>query len=139
MNTLRDYVTHYYTEHNYNCAETLIHACNDYYHLNLHEEDMIMMAGFGGGMFVGSTCGALIGSVAALSKLIVTTKAHETANIRPSIQACYRNFNKELGATDCAHVKAVHHSKETRCLPTVLKACDALEETIKQLEIEAAK
>ena len=37
---------------------------------------MKMMAGFGGGMFIGSTCGALIGSIAALSKNGMQDKKH---------------------------------------------------------------
>ena len=57
---------------------------------------MKMIAGFGGGMFVGSTCGALVGSVAALSKMVIKTKAHDQLDeIRPYTQKCVRNFKEE--------------------------------------------
>lgn len=132
MNTLQEITKKYYLQ-GFNCSETILHAANEYYKLNLHEEDMKVMAGFGGGMFVGSTCGALIGSIAAISKLIIETKAHdEMDRIRPITQKCVRNFKEELGALDCAHIKPVHNTKEERCLPTCLLATKALEKTIRE-------
>ena len=77
MTEFQTVVEKYYTS-GYNCSETLIRAANEYYHLDLHDEDMKMIAGFGGGMFVGSTCGALVGSVAALSK-----NGHKDKSTRP--------------------------------------------------------
>lgn len=134
METLQDLVRKYYLEGGYNCAETLLHAGNEYYSLNLHEEDMKIMAGFGGGMFIGSTCGALIGSVAVFSKMIIKTKAHDQMDeIRPWTQKLTRNFKEALGALDCAHVKAVHHQKPPiKCLNTCLLASQALEKTINE-------
>ncbi len=41
-----------YYQSGYNCSETLLHACNETYQLDISEEDMKMMAGFGGGMFI---------------------------------------------------------------------------------------
>ncbi|WP_304645500.1 C-GCAxxG-C-C family (seleno)protein [uncultured Dubosiella sp.] len=61
----------------YNCSEAIIRACDAYYGLDLHEEDLKMMAGFGSGMYTGLTCGALCASIAALSKMTVETKAHD--------------------------------------------------------------
>lgn len=120
-------------ESGYNCAETLLISANEYYHLDLHKEDMKVMAGFGGGMFIGSTCGALIGSVAALSKMVIETKAHDQIDeIRPYTQKCVRNFKETLGDIDCAKIKAVHHNKEVKCLNTCLLAAGALEKTIKE-------
>ena len=51
--TFDECIEKYYIDYNYNCSETLIHAANEYYGLNLDEESMKMMSGFGGGMFVG--------------------------------------------------------------------------------------
>ena len=76
MTILEENVKKYY-QSGYNCSETLLHACNETYQLDISEEDMKIMAGFGGGMFIGSTCGALVGSIAALSKMVCKTKAHE--------------------------------------------------------------
>ncbi|MDY2958032.1 C-GCAxxG-C-C family protein [Floccifex sp.] len=136
---LQDVTRKYYTEQNYNCSETLLHACNEYYGLNLKEDDMKLVSGFGGGMFVGSTCGALIGCVAALSKKIIETKAHEQIDtIRPAIQKCVINFKKELNATNCSEIKPHFHSKETGCLNTCLHAAKAMEQTMDELGIKSA-
>ena len=39
---------------------------NDVYQLGLSQEDTKLVAGFGGGMGVGGTCGALAGSLAVI-------------------------------------------------------------------------
>ena len=41
---LKDYAIKYYYEDGYNCAEGILRAGNDYYHLGLHHEDMKMIA-----------------------------------------------------------------------------------------------
>ena len=57
----------YYDEGNYNCAETMIRAGNEYYELGLHDRDMIAFGGFGGGIQTGNTCGAVLAAVSVLS------------------------------------------------------------------------
>ena len=49
MTILEENVKKYY-QSGYNCSETLLHACNETYQLDISEEDMKMMAGFGGGI-----------------------------------------------------------------------------------------
>lgn len=113
----------------YNCAEAILQACNEYYDLGMSENEMKMMAGFGGGMFTGNACGALSGSVAAISKKIIDTKAHDHLDeIRPATQKVVANFNKTLGHTQCAQLKKKYHNKEQKCLQTVTLAAQSLEE-----------
>lgn len=134
--TLEERIKEYYSEKDYNCSETLIHAANDQYNLGLDEESMKLMAGFGGGMFIGETCGALVGSIAALSKMVIEDRAHaELHNFRPLIQKATRNFKNELGSTACKEVKPVHHTKEKGCLNTCLLAGKALETTIQECNL----
>lgn len=131
--TLEDTVRKYYLEYGYNCSETIIHAGNEYYQLGLHEEDMKMLGGFGSGMYSGGACGALIASVCVLSKKIVQTKAHDHLDeLRPIISGLYRRFREIAGGVNCAELRPVHHTKETKCLNTVLLAARALEETVNQ-------
>lgn len=137
--TLQETIQKYYVQGNYNCSETLIHAANEYYDLKLDEDSMKVLSGFGGGMFVGSTCGALIGSVAAVSKKVIQSKAHEEIDtFRPQIQKCVRNFKEKLGGMDCKDIKPIHHDKESHCLKTCLLAGEALEQTMKDAGIEQA-
>lgn len=134
MTVLEENVTKYYKS-GYNCAETLLHACNETYHLNITEDDMRMMAGFGGGMFIGNACGALVGSIAALSKMSCPTKAHDMLpELRPLIQKHTRNFKEILGNLDCAHIKPIYHDPDPniKCIHTCLLAAKALEKTIEE-------
>lgn len=135
---LQDLTQKYYVEYDYNCAETLLHACNEYYGLHLQDDQMKLVAGFGGGMFVGSTCGALIGCVASLSEKIIETKAHDQLDVfRPAIQKCVRNFKEELKGTNCIEIKPLFHTKETKCLNTCLYAAKAMEKTMDELGIKS--
>lgn len=125
----------YYNDHNFNCAETIIHAANAYYGLGLHEEDMKMLGIFGSGMYVGNTCGALTGCMAALSKLVLKNKAHEELDtIRPAAALLHRKFNAAFSETNCSKIKPVFWNPEIRCQNTVCTACDALEETVEELK-----
>lgn len=130
--TLQETIEKYYMEQNYNCSETMLRAANEYYHLDITKDDLRMMAGFGGGMFVGDTCGSIIGCIAALSKMTVKDKAHdERQTIRPLIQKFMINFKQIAGATKCTELKPKYNiSKDKRCLPTCLLAGQALEKTL---------
>ena len=134
--TLVDVGRKYYKEENYNCAETLLHAANEYYDLGLDEEAMKMMAVFGGGMFTGHVCGALVGAQAALSLMVTESKAHEHLDVvRPAAQRLVRNFNQAYGAVDCKDIKGRYHTKEEKCWPTVRQACVVLEQTVNELNL----
>ncbi|MCF0245400.1 MAG: C-GCAxxG-C-C family protein [Ileibacterium sp.] len=133
---LKEQAEYYYTQHDYNCAESLIHACNDVYGLNITNDDMKMLAGFGGGMFSGGPCGALIAISAALSKMVIKSKAHEERDvIMPAQQMVNRKFKQLLSGTTCPEVKVLHFDPEKRCLNTVLLAAQAMEETLAELNI----
>ena len=64
---LKDLYSKYYYDENYNCAETMIRAGNEYYELGLHDREMQMLGGFGAGIQSGNTCGAILAAVSILS------------------------------------------------------------------------
>ncbi len=108
---LKDTYEKYYYDQNYNCAETMIRAANEYFELNLHDRDMIMLGGYGGGMQTGNACGAILAAVSVLSMKYVEQKAHESKDIKP------QSFDPKL-----------------RCKYTIEAACDILEEVIADYE-----
>ena len=116
-----------YYKQGYNCAETMIRAANDVYHLGLDDQAMRLTAGFGGGMGCGRACGALTGGICAISAQMVDTKAHEVPELRAKTTAFVAAFNRILGDTECKHLRLKYKSPETGCLTTVLMACEALE------------
>ena len=84
-------------------------------------------------MYNGLTCGALVGSVAAISKKIIETKAHDQLDqIRPVVTRCVETFQQQLQALNCEQVKPLHYTPEEKCLPTCLLAADVLEKTMKE-------
>ena len=131
---LKDIIGKYYFEQNYNCAETILRAGNEYYDLGLHDRDMIMVGAYGAGIQCGNTCGAILSAAAILSMKYVEAKAHESADIRKVGTNLIRKFNMRYGSTLCKDIKPQSFKPEYRCLKTVETACDILEEVIKEYE-----
>ncbi|MBO4373633.1 MAG: C_GCAxxG_C_C family protein [Lachnospiraceae bacterium] len=135
---LKDHIDKYYMEGNYNCAETVIRAGNDYYDLGLHDHDMISYGVFGAGIQTGNTCGAVIAAAAILSMKYVEKKAHESEDIKPVTLKLIRAFNERYGSILCKDIKAQSFDREVRCRKTVETACDILESVIAEYDSEKA-
>jgi C_GCAxxG_C_C family probable redox protein len=127
---LKDYFEKCYYDQNYNCAETIIRAANEYYDLKLHDRDMIMLGGYGGGIQTGNTCGAILAAVSVLSMKYIEQKAHESRDIRPVTTALIREFNKKYGSILCKDIKPQSFDPQYGCKKTIEAACDILEEVI---------
>lgn len=136
---LKDVYAKYYFEGNYNCAETIIRAANDYYELGLHDRDMIMVGAYGAGIQCGNTCGAVLSAAAVLSMKYVEAKAHESEDIRPVVMKLMRKFQAKYGSTLCKDIKPQSFKPEYRCRMTIEASCDILEETIAEFEAERNK
>lgn len=134
MSPLEKSVSYHYQTMNYNCAETLLAACNDTFELGLDPSSFVLLSGFGGGLFTGNTCGALCGCTAALATMLVKTKAHETPDLPTAQRILVRNFRNALQEVHCSQIKPLYHSKEKRCLNTCLKAAQAMNQTLIELK-----
>lgn len=131
---LKDTYEKYYYDQNYNCAETMIRAANEYYDLKLHDRDMIMLGGYGAGMQTGNTCGAVLAAVSVLSMKYVEKKAHESTDIKPVTTALVSKFNKQYGSILCKDIKPQSFDPKFRCRKTIETACDILEQVIAEYE-----
>ena len=131
---LKDIFEKYYFDGNYNCAETMIRAANEYYGLGLHDRDMIMVGGFGAGMQCGSTCGAVLSAVAVLSMKYIAQRAHDSKEIKPVTLSLMRSFTEKYGSTLCKDIKPQSFNPEYRCKKTIESACDILEKVIAEFE-----
>ena len=132
---LRDLIEKYYFTGNYNCAETVLHAADEYYGLELPEREMKLVSGFGAGMQTGNVCGALLAAISVLSLKYVETKAHESAAIKPVTTLLTERFLDALdGSLLCREIKPAYFREEVRCLATVQAACDVLEQVIREYE-----
>jgi len=132
---LKDLIEKYYFTGNYNCAETILHAANEYYGLDLPEREMKLVSGFGGGMQTGNVCGALLVAISVLSLRYVEAKAHESAAIKPVTTLLTERFLDTLnGSLLCREIKPAYFREGVRCLATVQAACDVLEQVIREYE-----
>lgn len=133
---LKDLLPKYYFDGNYNCAETILRAANEYYGLELHDKDMIMVGAYGAGIQSGNTCGAVLSVAAILSVKYVEAKAHESKDIRPVVNKMMHKFIEQYGSTLCKDIKPQSFKPEYRCQKTIESACDILEATIAEYEQE---
>ncbi len=135
---LKDNYKKYYFEGNYNCAEAIIRAGNDYYDLGLHDRDMILLGGFGAGIQTGNTCGAVLAGVSILSMKYIEAKAHESTDIKPVTRMLIQRFNGRYGSVLCKDIKPQSFKPEIRCQNTIETACDIIEEVIEEYESKRA-
>lgn len=114
----------------YNCAEKIIYGANQVYQLNLDKTSLKLSAGFGGGMGVETTCGALSAGVMVLSHIFVDDYAHESSMIKVLTQELFSLFHQELGEINCAPLKAKYRTPELQCSKIILAAAKALDRVI---------
>ena len=131
---LQERIRSYYIDGDYNCAEALLLAIGDEYDLNLDAASIRLMAGFGGGMASGKTCGALLGSLSALGALLVETRAHDTPDFSDTCARFVEQFIKDLGSDQCCHLMEKYRAEESRCLNTVELAGQTFERFFGELK-----
>lgn len=117
-------------EEDLNCSETILHSANRVYGLDLPPEALKLAAGFGGGMGIQKTCGALTGGIMVLSSLFVKKRAREGDSIKQLCSEFLGRIRSEMGSIDCDYLKEHYRDEITECKPTVLKIAGYLEEII---------
>lgn len=116
----------YYHDKGYNCAESILLATNEYYHLNLNDNDFQLVTAFGGGLGCGRICGALTGGLAALGRIFIVDK--ETMhNLSTEFIA---DFENKLETSICIDLKEKYKTEDFHCLKTVELAAIILENFI---------
>ena len=116
----------------YNCAETLVILGNERYGLGLTEDAFRLLSGFGGGMYVGKTCGAITGALAVLGKLAVADRSHQTEGWGGKVEGLLTAYQEAYGSTDCDDIVPNYRTEEGGCCPTVELALEALDAYVKE-------
>jgi C_GCAxxG_C_C family probable redox protein len=114
-----------------NCAETILRVSNRDLGLGLDKEALLLASGFGGGMGVGSVCGALTGSIMVLGRLYVKERAKESGRIKELETKLIEAFEKEFGTLLCASIKNRYFHPEHKCKAVVVKTSALLEDLLK--------
>lgn len=113
-----------------NCAEKLLYGANWAYNLHLSPESLKLAAGFGGGMGIESSCGAMTGAIMVLSHLFVERNSHESDRIKKVEAKFITAFRQQLGALDCKELKAAHRTEQEKCNKIIFLAGKLLDEII---------
>lgn len=115
-------------DENYNCAEKILHASNKAYNLNLSKDALILSGGFGGGMGIQSTCGALTGAIMALSSFVIEDNA-KNSDIRNIVIDFLTTYEKRMGSIYCDELKSDYFTDKDKCQTIMLEAAKLLDET----------
>ncbi len=136
---LRDHARELFLEKDFNCAETTLRLANEFYGLGLEEEDFRLVSGYGGGFGCGITCGILCSDIAAISKMVVTERAHATEGFKELCEEYVNCFREAMGHTDCAPLKEMYFDEEGggRCIAAVEKAADLFETFVEEHQLRS--
>lgn len=129
---LIDLVNKYYDKkYDLNCAECMLVAANEKYELNISKQTLMTMASFGGGMTVGSVCGAVTGAIAVLGIMFTTERGHQSPHVREMTNILVNEFNRRMEAIDCITLKEKYYKQDgKRCILMMQVATEVLEEII---------
>ena len=115
-----------------NCAETILYGANEVYRLGLNPECLKLAAGFGGGMGIESTCGALTGAIMVLGRIFAREKGHDTPRLKELCAEFLEDYRRQMGSIDCKPLKDRYRSEDLNCRVVVLKSAEMLEQLIEK-------
>lgn len=125
---------------NMNCAERILRGANEAYGLGLSDEALKVSAPFGGGMGIGSVCGAITGALMVLSvKYCVRTE--KNIPLKDDITVPFiKKVHKDLEGINCKELKVKHHREAPiNCDPVVFRTAELLDEYIEELDAKLGK
>ncbi|URZ05193.1 C-GCAxxG-C-C family (seleno)protein [Clostridium felsineum] len=107
----------------YNCAESIIKAFNEDTNSNI---PVAIGSPFGGGMCVGSTCGAITGTLMAIGSVKGRNTSQEKNNSRTLSREIVNRVREKYGTLECIELK----KKGVTCEEIIKYAYDMLKENI---------
>ena len=107
----------------YNCAESIIKAVNEDKKLDI---PVSIASPFGGGMVVGSTCGAVTGALMALGALKGRSTSEEKNNSRVVTKEIINKVKEKYGTIECIQLK----KQGVTCSEIIKFSYDTLKEHI---------
>ena len=120
----------YYLDGDYNCAEAIILGAKEVLGLDLPADSFKLFSAFGGGMGCGKTCGAISAATAIYGFTKVKERAHEREDFKEEMAEFVTKLEGLFGSINCDDIHPVMVQEECRCLATVEKVCDALDEVL---------
>ncbi|MFP4384781.1 MAG: C-GCAxxG-C-C family (seleno)protein [Spirochaetia bacterium] len=117
-----------------NCAETILYGANEAYKLGLDKDSLKLSSGFGGGMGIEDTCGAVAGSVMVLGRIFVKDRAHESGKLKQITAEFLNAYRQEMGSINCAPLKEKYRDDLRGCEDVIFKAAEILDQVIEEYQ-----
>lgn len=117
-----------YHKAGFNCAQSVLLACNEYTGLD-DNTALAISAGFGGGLRSGEVCGAISGAVMALGLVFPFTDAEDAeakAKIAELAKNCVSKCKEEYPCVRCVELKA----NDVNCGQIIGRMAEIAEEMI---------
>ena len=133
-------VADYFYKGGLNCAESTMKVLIESGAVNVREDAVRMMSGFGGGMQRGSVCGAVVSSVAAIGSKLGRTDPKEDRN--PSADAVRQfinEFESEFGTIYCSELQKKYVKEHPIKSEGMYRNCTVLVEKAVQTALEILK
>lgn len=127
---LKETAKKYWTdEYDLNCAECIMYSANEEYNLNLSEQTLKVMAGFGGGMTIGDVCGVVTGAIGVIGIMFTEVSGHKSKMVRGMTNEFIKRFEEKLGYIRCADLKK-EYKNEKKCTLMIETGAEILESII---------
>ena len=127
---LKETVKKYRTEeYDLNCAESIMYAANEEYNLNLSQQTLKVMAGFGGGMSTGDVCGIVTGSIGIIGVMFTEVSGHKSPIVKEMAKEFIKRFKEKLGYIKCFDLKKGYINVK-RCTLMIEIGTEILEDII---------
>ncbi len=112
----------------YNCAETMLHLCDEALELHLTDETYRALGVFGAGMASGEVCGAVAAAAGVLGILYTQGEFNKSPDCKQRVQKFLAAVRETLGDTQCRNLRPKYFEPGIRCLHLVEQVADLLEE-----------
>lgn len=130
----REKVTMYFYNGGLNCAESTLRCLIGEETIDAPLEAVRMMTGFGGGMQRGTTCGAVVGAVAALGWATGRTEPGEFREVSARVvREFLRRFEERFGTLDCRTLQATYVNDHALKSEGMYRSCTVFVETAVEL------
>ena len=127
---LKETVKKYRTEeYDLNCAESIIYAANEEYNLNLSQQTLKVMAGFGGGMSIGDVCGVVTGAIGVIGIIFTEVSGHKSPIVKEMTKEFIKRFKEKLGYIKCVDLKKEYINVK-RCTLMIEMGAEILDDII---------
>lgn len=121
----------YYINQKLNCAETILLMANEEYNLELSNESISLIKGFGGGMSKELVCGAITGGIATLSYIF-----NKNNFLKEAIIEFLDNCQDKFQSVDCSKIKPNFRKEDIGCHNTIDITYKTLKEIIDKYKKE---